>query len=186
MTILGGGAPRQLRLFKSKSPTALVDGRLWRGWDRDPSSARHEGTEQDDPTLQAPVGPTYRVAAYTVCPSGYHDVDGAAKERWCLSVVDAGNGWAIRRGDRCLNIALQWEDEREAALCDAAFIRRCRYNEHAALLRARRVVDRLEVAGLTFDEFAMKMWAATENGGLTASDSDGGGLPDLTRPVVGR
>ncbi len=126
--------------------------------------------------MQAPVGPTYRVAAYTVRPSGFHDLDSAAKERWCLSVVDAGNGWAIRRGDRCLNIALQWEDEREAALCDAQFVLRCRYNEHAALLRARRVVDRLEVAGLTFDEFAMKVWASNDGGVV--------GLPDHSRPAT--
>jgi hypothetical protein len=105
------------------------------------------------------VGPTYRVALYTVYPSGFHDLDGAAKERWCLSVVDAGNGWAIRRGDRCLNIALQWEEERPAALCDAESVLRCRYHEHAALLRARRVVDRLEVDGMTFDEFANKVGA---------------------------
>jgi hypothetical protein len=30
------------------------------------------------------------------------------------------------------------------------------YNEHAALLRARRVVDRLDVGGLTFEEFAWR------------------------------
>jgi len=76
------------------------------------------------------------------------------KDRWTLDVVDAGNGWAIRRGEECLNVALQWEKERSLALCDAQFVRRCRYNEHAALLRARRVIDRLEVWGLTFDEFA--------------------------------
>jgi hypothetical protein len=106
-----------------------------------------------------PVGPTYRVASYTVYPSGFHELEGSAKERWCLSVVDAGNGWAIRRGEMCLNIALQWEVDRAAVFCDAQFIRRCRYNEHAALLRARRVVDRLEVAGLTFDEYATQEWA---------------------------
>lgn len=102
-----------------------------------------------------PVGPTYRVASYTVYPSGFHEVDITAKERWCLVVVDAGNGWAIRRGDMCLNIALQWEAERPPSLCDTEFVRRCRYNEHAALLRARRVVDRLEAAGLTFDEYVV-------------------------------
>jgi hypothetical protein len=107
------------------------------------------------PTTPAPVGPTYQVGSYTVYPSGFHELDGPAKEQWCLEVVDAGNGWAIRRGGMCLNIALQWEDERTPLLCDAAFLRRCRYNEHAALLRARRVVDRLEVGGMTFEEFAV-------------------------------
>jgi hypothetical protein len=123
------------------------------------SPGRREGHAQDELTTQEPVGPTYRVASYTVCPSGFHELDSAAKEQWCLSVVEAGNGWAIRRGEMCLNIALQWEEERAPVFCDAQFIRRCRYNEHAALLRARRVVDRLEVAGLTFDEFAAKVWA---------------------------
>lgn len=100
----------------------------------------------------APLGPTYCVAAYTVFPTGYEHVEHAGMDQWCLSVVNAGNGWAIRRGDKCLNIALQWEEERRPELCDKEFLRRCRYNEHAALLRARRAVDRLEFGGLTFDE----------------------------------
>ena len=123
------------------------------------SGRGRKGAAPHEMTTQEPVGPTYRVASYTVYPSGFHDRDLAAKEQWCLSVVDAGNGWAIRRGDMCLNIALQWEDERLPVLCDAEFVRRCRHNEHAALLRARRVVDRLEVAGMTFDEFVNKVWA---------------------------
>lgn len=107
------------------------------------------------PTAE-PVGPIYRVASYTVYPSGFDEVEGTDRERWCLTVVDAGNGWAIRRGNRCLNVALQWEQERAPALCDSQFLRRCRYNEHAALLRARRIVDRLEVGGMTFDEYASR------------------------------
>lgn len=98
--------------------------------------------------------PTYHVSSYTVYPTGYDQVDRPGKERWTVSVEDAGNGWAIRRDGRCLSIALQWERERPPELCDSHFLRRCRYNEHAAVLRARRVVDRLEVLGLTFDEFA--------------------------------
>ena len=97
---------------------------------------------------------TDRVASYTVYPTGYDQVIHPEKERWLLTIADAGNGWAIRRGNQCLNIALQWEDERAPELGDSQFLRRCRYNEHAALLRARRVVDRLEVNGLTFPEFA--------------------------------
>jgi len=98
--------------------------------------------------------PTYHVSSYTVYPTGYDQVDRPGKERWTISVEDAGNGWAIRRDGRCLSIALQWERERPPELCDSHFLRRCRYNEHAAVLRARRVVDKLEVLGLTFDEFA--------------------------------
>lgn len=112
---------------------------------------------QAKPGQQAePEGPTptYRASSYAVYPTGYDLLDREGKERWVLTVVDAGNGWAIRRGEQCLNIALQWEKERPLALCDSQFIHRCRYNEHAALLRARRVIDRLEVAGLSFDDFA--------------------------------
>lgn len=128
--------------------------RLSRGTSRDASSSRRKTPAQPAATAPEPVGPTYQVASYTVYPSGFHELEGAAKEQWCLSVVDAGNGWAIRRGDMCLNIALQWEQERAVELCDGQFLRRCRYNEHAALLRARRVVDRLELGGMTFDEYA--------------------------------
>jgi len=114
---------------------------------------RRRDAEQAAPDVPTP---TYRVSSYTVYPSGYDGVDSAGKERWTLSVEDAGNGWAIRRDGKCLSIALQWEHERPPELCDGQFLRRCRYNEHAALLRARRVVDRLEVLGLTFDEFATR------------------------------
>lgn len=102
---------------------------------------------------EQPPKATYQIASYTVYPTGYDQVEYPGKESWCLAVVDAGNGWAIRRDDNCLNVALQWEKERHPELCDNQFMRRCRYNEHAALLRARRVIDRLEVWGLTFDEF---------------------------------
>ncbi|HEY0889940.1 MAG TPA: hypothetical protein VGE38_10045 [Nocardioides sp.] len=120
---------------------------------RDTSKGRRKSPVQGAATTPEPVGPIYRVASYTVYPSNFDEFEGAAKEQWCLSVVDAGNGWAIRRGDMCLNIAMQWEQERATVLCDGHFLRRCRYNEHAALLRARRVVDRLEVGGMTFDEY---------------------------------
>ena len=112
---------------------------------------RGKAAEHAEPDVRTP---TYRVASYVVYPAGYELVDRPGKERWTLLVEDAGNGWAIRRDESCLNIALQWERERPLELCDSQFVRRCRYNEHAALLRARRAVDRLEVLGLTFDEFA--------------------------------
>lgn len=114
---------------------------------------RRRGRQPDEAEPHVPT-PTYRASAYVVYPTGYDAVQRERKDRWTLDVVDAGNGWAIRRGEECLNVALQWEKERSLALCDAQFVRRCRYNEHAALLRARRVIDRLEVWGLTFDEFA--------------------------------
>jgi hypothetical protein len=116
-------------------------------------SARRRRRNETGQTASDVAGPSYRVTSYSVYPTGYDQVDRPGKERWTLSIEDAGNGWAIRRDDRCLSIALQWEQERPPELCDSQFLRRCRYNEHAALLRARRVVDRLEVLGLTFAEF---------------------------------
>ena len=124
---------------------------------RRPRSKRRETTQPDRPE------PTYRTTSYVVYPAGYDAVDHPGKERWCLAVVDAGNGWAIRRGDMCLNIALQWEHEREPELSDSQFVLRCRYNEHAALLRARRVVDNLEVGGLTFSEIRTAASTQTES-----------------------
>lgn len=145
----------------SSGPSAS---RRWfsRGSDRPVATKRLKRVAPNDIDAEQPVGATYRVASYTVYPSGFDQVDGAAKERWSLSVVDCGNGWAIQRGDMCLNISLQWEAERAAEVCDSQFLRRCRYNEHAAILRARRIVDRLEVAGLTFDEYANTVWADEE------------------------
>lgn len=107
-----------------------------------------------------PAAPTYRVSSYTVFPSAYDKVTDPGRSQWCLTVADAGDGWAIRRGTKCLNFTNRWEDEMPPELSDSAFRHRCRYNEHAALMRARRVVDRLEVQGLTFEEFAFRAQGA--------------------------
>lgn len=101
--------------------------------------------------------PTYRVSAYTVFPSGFDRISHPHKHRWCVTVADAGDGWAIRRGNMNLSIQREWEFEPPAGLRDAAFLRRCRFNEHAALLRARRVIDKLTVQELTFDEFVAEI-----------------------------
>lgn len=100
---------------------------------------------------------TYRATTYTVFPSGYDEVDDPHRSRWCLTVADAGDGWVIRRRDLCLDIFNKWQLEPPLELRDAEFRRMCSYNEHAALLRARRVVDRLEVGGVTFEEFAWRV-----------------------------
>ncbi|HET7386951.1 MAG TPA: hypothetical protein VFJ19_09850 [Nocardioidaceae bacterium] len=112
------------------------------------------GAEESEPTR-----PTYRVASYTVYPTGYERITDPKKSRWCLTVADAGDGWAIRRARVCLNYANQWEYEPPPSLRDAKFRRRCRYNEHAALLRARQLIDKLRVADLTFDEFVDEVLA---------------------------
>lgn len=109
------------------------------------------------PQQQEIPPPTYRVASYTVYPSGFDRITHPHKHRWCLTVTDAGDGWAIRRGNRNLNIQREWEFEPPPDLRDAEFLRRCRFNEHAALLRARRVIDKLTTHGLTFEEFVQQV-----------------------------
>jgi hypothetical protein len=101
--------------------------------------------------------PTYQVASYTVYPSGFDSITHPHRYRWCLTVADAGDGWAIRRANMNLNIQREWEFEPPAGLRDAAFLHRCRFNRHAALLRARRVIDQLTVGGFTFDEFVRQV-----------------------------
>lgn len=109
---------------------------------------------------EQPPAPTYRPSAYTVFPSGYDAVDDPERSRWCLTVADAGDGWVIRRGDHCLSIGNKWRREQPLEIRDDEFRRACLYNEHAALLRARRVVDRLEVGGVTFEEFVCQVETA--------------------------
>ena len=113
---------------------------------------RKDRSEQRRGETDNPAAPTSQVAAYTVYPTGYELVRAQDKPRWCLTVADAGDGWAIRRGARCLNYANQWEHEPPRELRDAGFLQRCRYNQHAALLRARRLIDQLDVDGILFSE----------------------------------
>ncbi len=115
---------------------------------------RRSSVVPPEPTPEPPCGPTYRPSTYTVFPTGYDQVDDPGRSRWCLTVADTGDGWVIRRNDECLTIFNQWRHELAPEVRDAEFRRQCVYNEHAALLRARKVVDRLEVGGLTFEEFA--------------------------------
>jgi hypothetical protein len=103
--------------------------------------------------MDSPSLPTYAIAAYVVRPTDYDKVTNPDKRRWCLTVADAGDGWAIRRRSMCLDYRDQWEFEPPADMRDAAFLRRCRFTERAALLRARQVVDRLTVRGETFADF---------------------------------
>lgn len=105
----------------------------------------------------APDTPTHRISEYTVFPSRYDQVEDPSRSRWCLTVADTGDGWVIRQGDACLNIFNQWEREAPTDFRDAEFRRRCVHNEHAAPLRARRVVDDLDVGGITFEEFVWKL-----------------------------
>jgi hypothetical protein len=127
----------------------------------------------------APPTPTYRVSTYTVFPSGYDKVDDPSRSRWCLTVADAGDGWVIRRGDECLNFFNQWERELPPELRDAEFRRLCLYNEHAALLRARRVIDSLDVGGFTFEEFVWQVHVAASE---DASDRNDRAVDRQSRP----
>lgn len=99
------------------------------------------------------AGPTYRVSAYTVYPSGYDRVEVEERERWRISVVETGQGWAVRWHDRCLSFRNAWEPEPASWAHTSAFLTRCRFSEHAAVQRARAVVDELVVDGRTYDEF---------------------------------
>jgi hypothetical protein len=97
--------------------------------------------------------PTYRVSAFTVYPSGFDRVSTPDKNRWRIQVVDAGDGWVVRWRTRCLNYQGVWEYEPAPKGRTPEFLRRCRFSEQAALLRAKKAVDGLVVDGMTFDEF---------------------------------
>jgi hypothetical protein len=56
----------------------------------------------------------------------------------------------------------------------------CLYNEHAALLRARRVIDSLDVGGFTFEEFAWQLQVAESEG---ASDRNDRAVHRPSRPL---
>ena len=105
-------------------------------------------------------GPTYHIASYQVYPTGFGRIHDQGKHRWCLTVADAGDGWAIRRARVCLSQWGKWELEPPPHLRDQPFLSRCRYSEQTALSRARVMVDRLRVGGQTFDEFVVATRAA--------------------------
>jgi hypothetical protein len=95
----------------------------------------------------------YRVRSYTVYPTGFDRVADIRKDSYCLTVVDAGDGWAIRWRSRCMDYRgrLDFEPPRDART--PVFLKQFRFNEHAALHRARLAIDDLVVDGMTFDEF---------------------------------
>lgn len=98
--------------------------------------------------------PMYEVAAYTVYPSGYHQIPEApARHLWRLSVIDAGDGWAIRHRRMCLNFRGQFELDPPVDVRTPDFLHRCRYTERAALHRARLFIDTMTVDGLTFRRY---------------------------------
>lgn len=99
------------------------------------------------------AGPTYAVNSYTVYPNDYASVADARRRSWCLRVEDAGDGWAVRWRSRCLNYRNVWEFEPPRKSRTHDFLRRCRFSERAALLRAQQAVDKLVVDGLTYEEF---------------------------------
>lgn len=109
----------------------------------------------------APSGyPSYQVASYTVYPTDYQAAgDVPNRDQWCVTVADAGDGWAIRWRSRCMNYRGSWEFEPPVEVRTADFLKRCRFSEHAALLRARREIDDLIVDGLTFAEYVARFRA---------------------------
>lgn len=110
-----------------------------------PSNAEH-GAEESHAT--------YEISAYVVYPAGFHDVPGAPeRHKWQITVADAGDGWAIRWRARCMSYKGLWEFEPPPEARIPEFLKRCRFNEHAALFRARQAVDELIVDGMTFSEY---------------------------------
>lgn len=96
---------------------------------------------------------SYQVSAYTVFPAGYRGaLEVPEREAWCLTVADAGDGWAVRWRSRCLNYRGSWLFEPPAEARTEEFLRSCRFSEQAALLRARREIDDVVVEGVTFAE----------------------------------
>lgn len=97
--------------------------------------------------------PRYQISAYTVFPAGYQAVpDVPDREAWCLTVADAGDGWAVRWRSRCIDYRGSWLFEPPTESRTAEFLHRTRFSEQAALRRARREIDELVVDGLTFAE----------------------------------
>lgn len=97
--------------------------------------------------------PRCQVSAYTVFPTGYQAVpDVPDRDAWCLTVADAGDGWAVRWRSRCLDYRGSWQFEPPTDSRTAEFLRQCRFSEQAALQRARREIDDVVVDGLTFAE----------------------------------
>lgn len=104
--------------------------------------------------------PSYQVASYTVYPTGFHHAaDAPKRDQWCVTVADAGDGWAIRWRSRCMNYRGQWEYEPPPGARTGEFLKRCRFSEQAALLRAQREIDDVIVDGLTFTEYVERFVA---------------------------
>lgn len=128
-------------------------------------------------------GPTYSVSTYTVCPSGFDRVDDAGKRDWCIRVMDTGEGWAIRNGNRSLSVHGEWVFDplnrpRERSLPQ------CRFSEWAAIRRARDVVDELTVRGMTYDQFVERVRAEATEKARKALAEAGGDLHRATRSLV--
>lgn len=125
-----------------------------------------ENRPEHDPELDTPVnartmvtapedsdGPVYRTSRYTVYPTGYSRVGVARRRNWRIFVEDSGDGWAVRWRNQCLSYTSTWEFEPPVKGRTPQFLHRCRFSERSALLRAKHVIDRLVVDGMTYDQF---------------------------------
>jgi hypothetical protein len=99
----------------------------------------------------------YRTTRYTVYPTGYSEMANPERRQWLLRVEDAGDGWAVRWRNQCLNYRGDWDFEPPPKSRSADFLKRCRFSERAALNRAQNAIDELLVDGLTFQEFREKV-----------------------------
>jgi hypothetical protein len=129
----------------------------------------------------------YRTTRYTVYPSGFSQVSDPERRHWLVRVEDAGDGWAIRWRSRCLNYRNVWEFEPSPKSRTDEFLQRCRFSERAALLRAKKAVDELQVDGMTYQEFIHQVRAGAASKAriaLEAADSPSLADADGIVPVL--
>jgi hypothetical protein len=113
----------------------------------------------------------YRTTRYTVYPSGFSQVSDPERRHWLVRVEGAGDGWAIRWRTRCLNYRNVWEFEPSPKSRTDEFLQRCRFSERAALLRAKKAVNELQVDGMTYEEFVHQVRAGAASKARTALEA---------------
>lgn len=129
-----------------------------------------------------PDGPTYRSTRFTVYPAGWDRIADDQRRDCRVTVEDAGDGWAVRWRNRCLNYRYDWEFEPRAGSRTDDFLNRCRFSQRAALNRAKRAVDELVIDGMTFEEFVTHVQSKAAAKARAALAEGVSGSPDEFKP----